>query len=375
MNRIATERKRLDLTQEELAEKLNISQKSISKYETGARKPSFETLTEMAKLFNVSTDYLLGLTDIKNEDSHPSDKLGLSTNRLKQLIEELDDSIDLGINFVSSATRIPKLDLEQYLSGNKIPSVYEVCKLVEVLDTTADYLFDKSDIPHPSKKSVYWGYSKDFSYRLAKEMDGSYLETELADELNIPISKVRKMLNEGEMPPPDLLNKMSQILKKSTDYLLGLSESSRKPDSLGVYPFCMDKESIIRLQKLFDNNLDFYAESDPDGLGLTYDEYHMMYKYGFIPHISVLQKLCSQYNVSADYLLNISDSKLSIKISREIDEDDLLRSYRNLDKDYRKKVTGFLSDQLLQQARDKYMRLSVAADTPLKKTGTDTLGK
>ena len=73
MNRIATERKRLDLTQEELAEKLNISQKSISKYETGARKPSFETLTEMAKLFNVSTDYLLG-----RKNNSPLDLSGLT---------------------------------------------------------------------------------------------------------------------------------------------------------------------------------------------------------------------------------------------------------------------------------------------------------
>lgn len=58
--RIAEQRKLLGLNQEELATKLNISQKSISKYENGARRPSYEVLIAMADIFGVSTDYLLG---------------------------------------------------------------------------------------------------------------------------------------------------------------------------------------------------------------------------------------------------------------------------------------------------------------------------
>ncbi len=58
--RIAQERKKLGLNQEELAAKVGVSQKSISKYERGTRRPNYETLTAMAKLFNVSVDYLLG---------------------------------------------------------------------------------------------------------------------------------------------------------------------------------------------------------------------------------------------------------------------------------------------------------------------------
>lgn len=65
--RIAEQRKKLGLSQEELATKLKISQKSISKYERGDRRPSFETLVAMSSIFNVSVDYLLG-NDI--QDSH-----------------------------------------------------------------------------------------------------------------------------------------------------------------------------------------------------------------------------------------------------------------------------------------------------------------
>lgn len=56
---ITEERKKLGLSQEELANKLNISQKSVSKYELFARRPSYETLLDMATLFNVSIEDLL----------------------------------------------------------------------------------------------------------------------------------------------------------------------------------------------------------------------------------------------------------------------------------------------------------------------------
>ena len=77
--RIAEQRKLLGLSQEELAAKLNISQKSISKYENGDRRPSYEVLIAMADMFEVSTDYLLGrdkfcvkyANNKKNEQGEP----------------------------------------------------------------------------------------------------------------------------------------------------------------------------------------------------------------------------------------------------------------------------------------------------------------
>lgn len=51
------------LTQVEMAGKLGISRSTIGMYETGARKPDFETLEKIADFFNVDTDYLLGRTN------------------------------------------------------------------------------------------------------------------------------------------------------------------------------------------------------------------------------------------------------------------------------------------------------------------------
>ena len=49
------------LSQTELAKELNVSQRSISSWETGFRQPDFETLRLIAEYFDVTTDYLLGI--------------------------------------------------------------------------------------------------------------------------------------------------------------------------------------------------------------------------------------------------------------------------------------------------------------------------
>lgn len=54
------------LTQTELGKNLNLSQRAISSYENGLRFPDEQILNLIADYFNVSVDYLLGRTDIKN---------------------------------------------------------------------------------------------------------------------------------------------------------------------------------------------------------------------------------------------------------------------------------------------------------------------
>lgn len=56
-----------NLSQRELVIKLNnkIPQPSIAMWELNQREPSFESVVILAKFFNVSLDYLAGLTDFK----------------------------------------------------------------------------------------------------------------------------------------------------------------------------------------------------------------------------------------------------------------------------------------------------------------------
>ena len=56
-------RKHFCITQKQLAERLNISQCTISEYENGKSIPSLENLYNLALALHVSIDYLLGVTN------------------------------------------------------------------------------------------------------------------------------------------------------------------------------------------------------------------------------------------------------------------------------------------------------------------------
>lgn len=84
-NRIKDLRKNRGLTQAGLGEIIGISQESISRYETEIVTMPVDILIKLAAFFNVTTDYLLGLTKIKR-----SWELQMSVN---QTIDEYYDLV------------------------------------------------------------------------------------------------------------------------------------------------------------------------------------------------------------------------------------------------------------------------------------------
>ncbi|EQI64891.1 helix-turn-helix domain-containing protein [Clostridioides difficile] len=68
-DRIKQLRENMNLSREELSNKINISYSALSKYETNNRFPDKVTLNKIADFFDVSTDYLLGRNkNISNEE-------------------------------------------------------------------------------------------------------------------------------------------------------------------------------------------------------------------------------------------------------------------------------------------------------------------
>lgn len=98
--RIELERTRLGLNQIELAKKLNLSSSaSISQYESGDRVPSDDIKLKMCEIFECSLDYLLGKSDIRNNEELNKVSFanagglnleGLDEEDLKELQKQID---------------------------------------------------------------------------------------------------------------------------------------------------------------------------------------------------------------------------------------------------------------------------------------------
>ena len=71
-------------TQEHMAKALKISRPTYTRYETGKREPDYVMLAQIAAFFDVSVDYLLGLTDEPSFESKsaPKDKFALEIAKL-----------------------------------------------------------------------------------------------------------------------------------------------------------------------------------------------------------------------------------------------------------------------------------------------------
>ena len=84
-DKLLTLRKSKDLTQEQLAERLDVSRQSVSKWESGQAVPELDKIIALSNIFDVTTDYLLKPSEI--------DELSVKTQILEQQQKALEYSI------------------------------------------------------------------------------------------------------------------------------------------------------------------------------------------------------------------------------------------------------------------------------------------
>ncbi|MGM8366506.1 helix-turn-helix domain-containing protein [Virgibacillus sp. W0181] len=80
-------REEYDLDQRKMGELLNISTSAYGYYEQGRNEPSLETLAKISQKFNVSTDYLLGVSSTRKAPVYYdiSDDVSLSKSELETI--------------------------------------------------------------------------------------------------------------------------------------------------------------------------------------------------------------------------------------------------------------------------------------------------
>lgn len=96
--RIKKLRQEKNIKQKEIAQELSCMREVVSYYENGQRNISVTALIKLAKLFNVSSDYLLGLSDVKSTDTNIKsicDYTGLSETAINNLHNSTQNNREL----------------------------------------------------------------------------------------------------------------------------------------------------------------------------------------------------------------------------------------------------------------------------------------
>lgn len=118
-------RKELKKTQEEVARIINVDPTTYGGYERGSIMPPYDKISKIAAYYNVSIDYLMGVSSSREIDN-PRDPITTYdfSSMLKTLIEELTDySVNLTVNGVEIDDESRELLLASLESTIKIGNI------------------------------------------------------------------------------------------------------------------------------------------------------------------------------------------------------------------------------------------------------------
>ena len=143
------------LTQDEVAHALNVKRETVTRWETGARDIKTEITILLSKYFNVSADYLLGLTENTSTNISEigiSNKTGFSTSTVENILDlpiKLKIILDKIINELLKSDLLEKFE-ELKENNIKLINLYQTDsiynKLVEDEELTYNTIDDADEL-------------------------------------------------------------------------------------------------------------------------------------------------------------------------------------------------------------------------------------
>lgn len=151
-----------NMTQEDVANKLNLTKSAYGYYEQGKTVPDAYMLSSLAEIFNVTTDYLLGMSSVKSQintfvvyKSIPHKSLSKNESlisnfgeRFKQLREEkklTQDELVTKFNKVYF-TSFNKSTISQYENNKRKPETNILENWADFFGISTDYLLGRSPV-------------------------------------------------------------------------------------------------------------------------------------------------------------------------------------------------------------------------------------
>ena len=137
-------RKRYGWTQEQVGKEIGVEKTTISNYERGGRMPAQRILMQLAKLFDVTYDYLVGRSDVE----HPYDVQAPFPSVLTERLRQRRMAKGYSHQDVGMKLQLAEKQLTNFERGHRAPDLLTLQKLADLYDTTTDYLLGSTDHPN-----------------------------------------------------------------------------------------------------------------------------------------------------------------------------------------------------------------------------------
>jgi repressor LexA len=140
-----------NIKQKDLAKKLGISQAQVARYESYQNRPSFAMVKLMAMVLDTTTEYLLGETE-EDKENQEIETLEIETRPtfMENRFRELRKIKKFTQNEIARRLDVSQSQVSKYENGDDEPSYETVQELAEILNTSIDYLYGKTDSPNPN---------------------------------------------------------------------------------------------------------------------------------------------------------------------------------------------------------------------------------
>lgn len=250
-----------ELTQLQLSEILDTAKSNISKYEADIIEPNIAMLGKLAKYFDVSIDYLLGLTDVKLP-------YGAATYSYENL--NLNETVGGSISYWTGKSGYGNDELAKILgiteelfddlcAGVESPSLEILIKLSEICEVSTDCLLGlREKSRKPDNGEMPFRFDPEISRRL-KEQAAAMNESNsfLADILGIEENEVFNFFEYGFVPNIMVFVRIVEHFLVSSDYLLNrtgstLTVQADEDDLLRSYRSLNPKSKTMALSRIYE---------------------------------------------------------------------------------------------------------------------------
>ena len=208
-----------DKTLDIASSEIGVSRVTLGYYESGERKPDIEILLKIANYYNVTPDYLLGLTDVKGENStlrNIYSYTGLKVSSIQRL-----HGMNLSAQSGYSASRLRQNAVNWLLSSKKALDYIALSLYFMPIGASFEYQPDEENI-HPLSELYVQDENFDVYYNFADE--NFWIQaffTQLQNELILHRKEIRDsgdMFSDSTMTAKDYENMDIEDIKREFEW-------------------------------------------------------------------------------------------------------------------------------------------------------------